>query len=86
MGMLKSMRDLKKQTAEMQASLPPVGQRMAQAQARMAGVLFADRLSKMTNSRYPSGRAARIGLSAARVCRAPLCSRRTPHSWSSPRA
>ena len=37
------------------------------AQRRIAGVLFAARLSMMTNSRYPSGRAARIDLSAARV-------------------
>ncbi|MGH3125339.1 MAG: hypothetical protein ACRDND_30525, partial [Streptosporangiaceae bacterium] len=29
---------------------------------RIAGVLFAARLSMMTNSRYPSGRAARIDL------------------------
>ena len=37
------------------------------AQRRIAGVLFAARLSMMTNSRYPSGRAARIDFSAARV-------------------
>ena len=37
------------------------------AQRRIAGVLFADRLSVITNSRYPPGRAARIDLSAARV-------------------
>ena len=37
------------------------------AQRRIAGVLFAARLSQMTNSRYPSGRAARTGFSAARV-------------------
>src|SRR5260370_34829529 len=55
------------------------------AQRRIAGVLFADRLSKITNSRYPPGRAARIDLSAARVGSAPLGSRTTPHSWSSPR-
>ena len=36
------------------------------AQRRIAGALFA-RLSMMTNSRYPSGRAARIDFSAARV-------------------
>jgi len=55
------------------------------AQRRIAGVLFAGRLSKMTNSRQPPGRAARIDLSAARVWPAPLCSRTTPHSWSLPR-
>ena len=54
------------------------------AQERIAGVLFAARLSKMTNSRYPPGREARIDFSAARVCTAPLCSRVTPRSWSSP--
>ena len=37
------------------------------AQRRIAGVLFAARLSMMTNGRYPSGRAARIDFSAARV-------------------
>ena len=37
------------------------------AHARMAGVLFAARLSQMTNSRWPPGRAARIDFSAARV-------------------
>ena len=37
------------------------------AQRRIAGVLSAARLSMMTNSRYPSGRAARIDFSAARV-------------------
>ena len=37
------------------------------AQRRIAGVLLADRLSMITNSRYPPGRAARIDFSAARV-------------------
>jgi len=37
------------------------------AQRRIAGVLFAARLSKMMNSRYPPDRAARIDFSAARV-------------------
>ncbi len=37
------------------------------AQRRIAGVLFAARLSVMTTSRYPSGRAARIDFSAARA-------------------
>jgi hypothetical protein len=37
------------------------------AQRRIAGVLLADRLSKMTNSRQPPGRAVRIDFSAARV-------------------
>ncbi len=37
------------------------------AQRRIAGVLSAARLPMMTDSRYPSGRAARTGLSAARV-------------------
>ena len=54
------------------------------AQRRIAGVLSAGRLSMMTTSRYPPGRAARIDVSAASVRRAPLCSRVTPHSWSSP--
>src|SRR5580704_9778472 len=40
------------------------------AQRRIAGVLFAARLSMMTNSRYPSGRAARTDFSAARCGRA----------------
>jgi hypothetical protein len=35
------------------------------AQRRIAGVVSAARLPMMTNSRYPSGRAARTGLSAA---------------------
>ena len=54
------------------------------AQRRIAGVLFAARLSMITNSRYPPGRAARIDRSAARVWSPPLCSRVTPQSWSSP--
>jgi hypothetical protein len=54
------------------------------AQRRIAGVLFAARLSMITNSRYPPGRAARTDLSAARVWPPPLCSRVTPCSWSSP--
>jgi hypothetical protein len=37
------------------------------AQRRIAGALFTARLSTITNSRYPPGRAARIDLSAARV-------------------
>jgi hypothetical protein len=37
------------------------------AQRRIAGVLFADRLSMMTNSRYPPGRAARSDFNAARA-------------------
>jgi hypothetical protein len=38
MGMLKNMRDLQKQTRAMEASMPPVGERLAAAQARMAGL------------------------------------------------
>jgi hypothetical protein len=37
------------------------------AQRRIAGVLSAARLPVMTNSRYPPGRAARTGFSAARA-------------------
>jgi hypothetical protein len=37
-GMLKNIKDLKKQTAEIQASMPPAGLRMAEARARMAGL------------------------------------------------
>jgi hypothetical protein len=36
MGVFKSMRDLQKQAREVEASLPPVADRMAAAQARMA--------------------------------------------------
>jgi hypothetical protein len=36
MGMFKNMRDLQKMGREMEADLPPAGQRMADAQARMA--------------------------------------------------
>jgi hypothetical protein len=37
------------------------------AQRRIAGVLFAVRSSVIMNSRYPSGRVARIDFSAASV-------------------
>ena len=43
------------------------------AQRRMAGVLLADRLSRMTNSRESPGRAARMDFNAGRVWPAPLC-------------
>ena len=36
MGMFKNMRDVQKMGREMQANMPPAGQRMADAQARMA--------------------------------------------------
>ncbi len=36
MGLFKSMRDLQKQAHEIEATMPPVGQRLADAQARMA--------------------------------------------------
>jgi|SRR5215472_12046097 len=36
MGMFKNMRDLQKMGRDIEASMPPVGQRMADAQARMA--------------------------------------------------
>jgi hypothetical protein len=36
MGMFKNMRDLQKMGREMEANMPPAGQRMADAQARMA--------------------------------------------------
>ena len=36
MGLFKSMRDLQKQAHEIEASMPPVGQRLADAQSRMA--------------------------------------------------
>ena len=36
MGMFKNMRDLQKMGKEMEANLPPAGQRMADAQSRMA--------------------------------------------------
>jgi hypothetical protein len=36
MGVFKSMRDLQKQAREIEASMPPVADRMAAAQARMA--------------------------------------------------
>ena len=55
------------------------------ARERIAGVVFADRLSMMINSRYPPGRVPRTGFSAARVWPPPLCSRVTPRNWSSPR-
>lgn len=38
MGVFKSMRDLKKMGEAMEASMPPAGQRLADAQARMAGL------------------------------------------------
>lgn len=38
MGVFKSMRDLQKQAREIEASMPPVADRMAAAQARMASV------------------------------------------------
>jgi hypothetical protein len=38
MGFFKSMRDLKKMGEEMERTMPPPGQRMADAQARMAGI------------------------------------------------
>ena len=36
MGLFKSMRDLQKQAHEIEAAMPPVGQRLADAQARMS--------------------------------------------------
>lgn len=36
--MMKSMRDLQKQSRALQASMPPAGERLAAAQARMAGL------------------------------------------------
>jgi len=38
MGVFKSMRDLQKQAKEIERSMPPAGDRMAAAQARMASV------------------------------------------------
>ena len=38
MGLFKSMRDLQKQAKEIEASMPPVADRMAAAQARMASM------------------------------------------------
>lgn len=38
MGVFKSMRDLQKQAIQIEASMPPVADRMAAAQARMASV------------------------------------------------
>lgn len=38
MGVFKSMRDLQKQARQIEASMPPVADRMAAAQARMASV------------------------------------------------
>jgi hypothetical protein len=38
MGVFKSMRDLQKQAKEIEASMPPVADRMAAAQARMANL------------------------------------------------
>jgi hypothetical protein len=46
MGMLKNMRDLKKQAADIEASLPSPAQRMAEAQERMAGL--SDMLANQT--------------------------------------
>ena len=42
------------------------------AQARIAGILFADRLPRITYTRYPPGRAARMDFRAARVWSPPL--------------
>ena len=36
MGVFKSMRDLQKQAKQIEATMPPVADRMASAQARMA--------------------------------------------------
>ena len=36
MGVFKSMRDLQKQAKQIEATMPPVADRMAAAQARMA--------------------------------------------------
>jgi hypothetical protein len=38
MGIFKNMRELKQMGEQIEASMPPVGQRMADAQARMAGI------------------------------------------------
>jgi hypothetical protein len=38
MGVFKSMRDLQKQAKQIEATMPPVADRMAAAQARMAGL------------------------------------------------
>lgn len=38
MGIIKGMRDLQKQAKEMERNMPPAGQRMAEAQERMANM------------------------------------------------
>ncbi len=54
------------------------------AQAQILAPLWAERLSMITWIGSPSGRAARIDLSAAREFTAPLRRRLTPHRVSSP--
>lgn len=54
----------------------------AAAQVRIAGVLFAERLSMITWMGSVSGRAALIDFNAARVFLPPLCRRVTPHNRS----
>jgi hypothetical protein len=56
MGMFKSMRDLQKQAKEIERNAPPVGERMAAAQARMAN------LNQMMATQTQAANAAAAGL------------------------
>lgn len=55
------------------------------AQVRILVPRWADRLSKMMWIGAPSGRAARMDFSAARVFAADFLARATPHRVSSPK-
>ena len=63
MGMMKNMRDLKKMGREMEASMPPAGQRMADAQARMSAA--QDRMANMQQMMANQTAAANAAAAAA---------------------
>lgn len=63
MGMFKNMRDLQKMGREMEANMPPAGQRMADAQARMAQA--QDRMANMQQMMANQTAAASAAAAAA---------------------
>jgi hypothetical protein len=59
MGIFKSVRDLQKQAKELEATMPPPGQRMADAQARMAD--FSQMMAAQTQQANAAMTAATSG-------------------------
>ncbi len=60
MGFFKGMRDLKRMGEEMEATMPPPGQRLAEAQARMAGL--SQQLATQTQQANAAMTAAATGV------------------------